>query len=68
MLEEIRKWPYDFPSSKDYLKSNERGTVAGVLRVHDPYAFPSVQINRFPDTYCTYVTVCGKTSRWNNLP
>ncbi|XP_027360984.1 rhamnogalacturonate lyase B-like isoform X2 [Abrus precatorius] len=32
---EVRKWPYDFPQSKDYLPPNQRGTVAGRLQVQE---------------------------------
>ncbi|XP_027772542.1 uncharacterized protein LOC107016450 [Solanum pennellii] len=37
MFEETKKWPYDFPQSKEYLKANERGTVSGRLLVNDRY-------------------------------
>ncbi|CAN4090013.1 unnamed protein product [Withania somnifera] len=35
MFEETKKWPYDFPESKDYPKANERATVSGRLWVND---------------------------------
>lgn len=35
MNEEVASWPYEFPVSKDYIKSNQRGTVRGQLLVHD---------------------------------
>ncbi|KAE9597960.1 putative rhamnogalacturonan endolyase [Lupinus albus] len=34
---EVRKWPYDFPKSKDFFPSNKRGTVMGRLYVHERY-------------------------------
>nr|AFA41489.1 putative lyase [Solanum tuberosum] len=35
MNEETNKWPYDFPTSIDYLHANQRGSVSGQLMVHD---------------------------------
>ncbi|MCD7456965.1 hypothetical protein HAX54_033732 [Datura stramonium] len=35
MNQEVASWPYDFPVSKDYFKSNQRGTVRGQLFVND---------------------------------
>ncbi|XP_019177210.1 PREDICTED: rhamnogalacturonate lyase B-like isoform X2 [Ipomoea nil] len=35
MNQEVENWPYDFPLSKDYMKSQQRGTVRGRLLVHD---------------------------------
>ncbi|KAL2521859.1 Rhamnogalacturonate lyase family protein [Forsythia ovata] len=35
MLKETTSWPYNFPLSKDFLKSNQRGAVSGQLLVHD---------------------------------
>ncbi|KAK9678872.1 hypothetical protein RND81_11G238200 [Saponaria officinalis] len=35
MLEEVKKWPYNFPLSEDFAKANERGSVAGRLLVTD---------------------------------
>ncbi|KAL9245597.1 hypothetical protein vseg_019228 [Gypsophila vaccaria] len=35
MVEEVQKWPYNFPSSQDFAKANERGSVAGRLLVRD---------------------------------
>ncbi|TKY69981.1 Rhamnogalacturonate lyase [Spatholobus suberectus] len=32
---EVRRWPYDFIGSKDFLPPNQRGTVAGQLQVQD---------------------------------
>ncbi|CAL0313195.1 unnamed protein product [Lupinus luteus] len=32
---EVEKWPYDFPHSKDFFPSNQRGTVMGRLQVND---------------------------------
>ncbi|GAB2279282.1 hypothetical protein Dimus_013927, partial [Dionaea muscipula] len=37
MVEEIRSWPYDFPISKEFPKSHQRGLVEGTLLVHDRY-------------------------------
>ncbi|KAM3201384.1 putative rhamnogalacturonate lyase B [Capsicum annuum] len=37
MNEEVASWPYEFPVSKDYIKSNQRGTVRGQLLVHDRF-------------------------------
>ncbi|XP_060185435.1 probable rhamnogalacturonate lyase B isoform X1 [Lycium barbarum] len=35
MNQEVASWPYDFPVSKDYIKSNQRGTVRGQLFIND---------------------------------
>ncbi|KAJ8543972.1 hypothetical protein K7X08_025590 [Anisodus acutangulus] len=35
MNQEVASWPYDFPVSKDYVKSNQRGRVSGQLFVND---------------------------------
>ncbi|CAI9758171.1 unnamed protein product [Fraxinus pennsylvanica] len=35
MQKETQKWPYDFPSSKDYPQANQRGTISGRLLVRD---------------------------------
>ncbi|XP_059435407.1 rhamnogalacturonate lyase B-like [Corylus avellana] len=37
MLSEVSSWPYKFTQSKDFLSSDQRGTVAGQLLVHDRY-------------------------------
>ncbi|GFP94449.1 rhamnogalacturonate lyase [Phtheirospermum japonicum] len=37
MLEETQKWPYDFPSSTDFPRANQRGTISGRLLVRDRY-------------------------------
>ena len=37
MLREVESWPYDFPRSKDFPKSHQRGRVSGQLQVHDRY-------------------------------
>ncbi|BFG19498.1 hypothetical protein CerSpe_057720 [Prunus speciosa] len=34
---EVQSWPYDFPASKDFLPSDQRGSVSGRLLVHDRY-------------------------------
>ncbi|KAK4707675.1 hypothetical protein R3W88_028600 [Solanum pinnatisectum] len=35
MNQEVASWPYEFALSKDYIKSNQRGTVRGQLFVND---------------------------------
>lgn len=35
MMVEVSSWPYSFPSSEDFPKSNQRGNVYGKLLVHD---------------------------------
>ncbi|KAL0367889.1 UNVERIFIED_CONTAM: hypothetical protein Scaly_1007800 [Sesamum calycinum] len=37
MQEEVESWPYSFPLSEDFVKSNERGAVSGQLLVDDWY-------------------------------
>ncbi|KAI3451280.1 hypothetical protein Pfo_007945 [Paulownia fortunei] len=37
MQKEVASWPYNFPLSKDFLKSYQRGAVRGQLLVHDWY-------------------------------
>uniref|UniRef100_A0A803MAW9 rhamnogalacturonan endolyase n=1 Tax=Chenopodium quinoa TaxID=63459 RepID=A0A803MAW9_CHEQI len=37
MTQETRSWPYEFPSSKDFPKSVERGFVFGRLLIHERY-------------------------------
>ncbi|EYU30909.1 hypothetical protein ABFS82_08G217700 [Erythranthe guttata] len=37
MQKEVSSWPYNFPLSVDFLKSNQRGAVKGQLLVHDWY-------------------------------
>ncbi|CAI8595524.1 unnamed protein product [Vicia faba] len=32
---EVKNWPYDFPQSKDFIPSNQRGTLQGNLKVQD---------------------------------
>jgi len=39
MNQEVASWPYEFALSKDYIKSNQRGTVRGQLFVNDRYIF-----------------------------
>lgn len=41
MQKEVASWPYNFPLSKDFLKSNQRGAVSGQLLVHDWYVCTS---------------------------
>lgn len=38
MKVEIQSWPYNFPNSTDFPKSDQRGTVTGRFLVHDRYA------------------------------
>ncbi|XP_028802146.1 uncharacterized protein LOC114757310 [Neltuma alba] len=35
MTKQVQSWPYDFPDSEDYQKSDQRGSVCGTLRVRD---------------------------------
>ncbi|KAJ1380208.1 Rhamnogalacturonate lyase [Sesbania bispinosa] len=35
LSKEVKSWPYDFPKSKDFLPSNQRGAVAGRLKVQE---------------------------------
>ncbi|XP_015057396.1 probable rhamnogalacturonate lyase B [Solanum pennellii] len=37
MNQEATSWPYEFPVSEDYIKSNQRGTVSGKLFVNDSF-------------------------------
>ncbi|KAJ8440090.1 hypothetical protein Cgig2_025289 [Carnegiea gigantea] len=37
MLVETDTWPYSFPASEEYLKSDQRGNVFGRLMVYDKY-------------------------------
>uniref|UniRef100_A0A804HSV4 rhamnogalacturonan endolyase n=1 Tax=Musa acuminata subsp. malaccensis TaxID=214687 RepID=A0A804HSV4_MUSAM len=37
MQVEVGKWPYEFPASEDFHKSEKRGSVSGRLRVVDKY-------------------------------
>ncbi|KAK1436363.1 hypothetical protein QVD17_02142 [Tagetes erecta] len=37
MLDEVRKWPYTFPASKDFHQAHERGTISGRLLVYDRF-------------------------------
>lgn len=46
MIQEAESWPYEFPVSKDYIKSNQRGTVRGKLVVNDRYIFIYITLNR----------------------
>ncbi|KAG8383634.1 hypothetical protein BUALT_Bualt04G0034400 [Buddleja alternifolia] len=36
MEKEVASWPYSFPLSTEFVKSNQRGSVSGQLLVHDP--------------------------------
>ncbi|PIN25245.1 Rhamnogalacturonan endolyase [Handroanthus impetiginosus] len=35
MEKEAASWPYSFPLSEDFVKSNQRGTVSGQLLIRD---------------------------------
>lgn len=37
MMNEVQSWPYSFPASEDFLKSDQRGYVSGRLLVLDRY-------------------------------
>ncbi|XP_027356036.1 uncharacterized protein LOC113865571 isoform X3 [Abrus precatorius] len=37
MMNEVQSWPYVFPASEDFLKSDQRGNVSGRLLVLDRY-------------------------------
>ncbi|XP_008236572.2 PREDICTED: probable rhamnogalacturonate lyase B [Prunus mume] len=37
LVEEVQRWPYNFTQSKDFLSSDQRGSVAGQLLVRDRY-------------------------------
>ncbi|KAI3685810.1 hypothetical protein L6452_35069 [Arctium lappa] len=37
MLDEVGKWPYSFPASKDFQQAHERGTITGRLFVYDRF-------------------------------
>ncbi|GFP79257.1 rhamnogalacturonate lyase [Phtheirospermum japonicum] len=37
MAEEVNNWPYSFPLLKDFVKSNQRGTISGQLLVQDRF-------------------------------
>lgn len=37
MIFEVQSWPYDFPASKDFPQSDQRGTLHGRLLVEDRY-------------------------------
>ncbi|KAI4337576.1 hypothetical protein L6164_015974 [Bauhinia variegata] len=37
MMTEVQNWPYSFPASEDFLKSDQRGNVSGRLLVLDRY-------------------------------
>lgn len=38
MMTEVQSWPYSFPASEDFQKSDQRGNVSGRLLVLDRYA------------------------------
>ncbi|KAL7143859.1 hypothetical protein ABFS83_08G220200 [Erythranthe nasuta] len=37
MLEEVASWPYSFPNSKEFVKSEQRGAFSGQLLVQDRF-------------------------------
>ncbi|KAM1486264.1 hypothetical protein ACFX2I_000485 [Malus domestica] len=37
MLEEVKRWPYNFTQSEDFPSSDKRGSVAGQLLIQDRY-------------------------------
>ncbi|KAM5575238.1 hypothetical protein ABKV19_014265 [Rosa sericea] len=37
MMIEVQSWPYSFPASEDFLKSDQRGNVSGRLLIRDGY-------------------------------
>lgn len=37
MNKEVQSWPYDFPHSRDFIPSTQRGNVVGRLFVQDLY-------------------------------
>ncbi|CAM8914308.1 unnamed protein product [Rhodiola kirilowii] len=37
MMIEVQSWPYSFPASQDFLKSNQRGNLKGRLLIKDNY-------------------------------
>ncbi|KAL9669009.1 hypothetical protein QQ045_006550 [Rhodiola kirilowii] len=63
MLEEVRKWPYTFPLSPDFLHSNQRGTVIGHLQVHDRFMQGSANYTRASEAYVG-LAAPGAASSW----
>ncbi|KAK4261415.1 hypothetical protein QN277_004416 [Acacia crassicarpa] len=46
MQKEVESWPYDFPRSKDFIPSNQRGKVSGQLLITGyPASIPSGNAN-----------------------
>lgn len=37
MMNEVERWPYNFPASEDFPKSHQRGNIRGRLLVRDRY-------------------------------
>ncbi|KAL9266594.1 Rhamnogalacturonate lyase-like protein [Drosera capensis] len=58
LSEEIGKWPYDFPLSQDFAKSNQRGSVEGRLLIQDGKTYPPAS--------SAWVGLCppGKAGSW----
>lgn len=46
LFKEVRRWPYDFVGSKDFLPPNQRGIVSGKLQVQDRYK-PTTYLDAF---------------------
>jgi rhamnogalacturonan endolyase len=39
---EVQSWPYSFPASEDFPKSDQRGNVSGRLLVRDRWAYTDI--------------------------
>ncbi|CAI9266406.1 unnamed protein product [Lactuca saligna] len=61
MMIEVKSWPYSFPASEDFPKSNQRGNICGKLLVRDRF----VQDNDMP-TNGAYVGLAqpGEVGSW----
>ncbi|KAF3327218.1 putative rhamnogalacturonate lyase B isoform X1 [Carex littledalei] len=61
MQKEVDRWPYEFPASEEFLKSNQRGSVTGRLSIYDRYSNTSDKLADFP-----YVGLAlpGKPGSW----
>ncbi|KAK6125848.1 hypothetical protein DH2020_040416 [Rehmannia glutinosa] len=44
---ETKKWPYDFPLSKDFPSANQRGTIHGRLLINDRYINKDLLLAKF---------------------
>lgn len=47
MLSEVGSWPYSWPSSPDYPKAHERGSVSGRMLVKDRFLSPTTMCGTF---------------------